>query len=193
IPLIHSSRRKEWIGSILVGVGLTWTYLLFSTNVIASTWDTQSLLFYTPPGWMLAYGLGILIYTGRFTGKVWRFLRWLVPPMLVVGGFGLPLSFPSFVQEYEFFYPLVTLGFAAVVANPPNFLRYGAVIGEGSYAMYATHSLFLLVFGTVGVPLVIIVSFGIEFALRPREISRRLNLPSSGRISLKWSMLSPNK
>ncbi|HEV2139041.1 MAG TPA: acyltransferase family protein, partial [Nitrososphaerales archaeon] len=47
IPLIHSSRRKEWIGSILVGVGLTWTYLLFSTNVIASTWDTQSLLFYT--------------------------------------------------------------------------------------------------------------------------------------------------
>ena len=118
ISLIHSSRHKEMIGGALVGVGLAWTFVLFSTNLVATGWATQSYLWYTPPAWMLAYGLGILIYTGRFRGVGWRAFRWLVFPLLLAMGFTQPYYLQSFVQEYELFYPLVTLGFAAVVATP---------------------------------------------------------------------------
>ena len=114
-------------------------------------------------------------------------MRWLVPPMLVIGSFGLPFNLPNFVQEYELFYPLVCLGFAAVVAHPPSFLKYCAVIGEGSYAMYATHTMFLLVFGILGLPLVLLSSFCVEFAMRPSEILRRLNLPPV-RVELVWKL-----
>ena len=179
IPLIHRSRHKEWIGGSLVAIGLAWTFILFSTNLITSDLATRSLLWYTPPGWMLAYGLGILIYLGMFKGEAWRIMRWLVPPALVIGGFGLPFSVPStVVPQFEFFYPLVTIGFAAVIANPPSFLRYASWVGEGSYAMYATHLFILLTFGIIALPLIFATSFAVEYVLRPKEISTRLNLPT---------------
>jgi hypothetical protein len=127
---------------------------------------------------MLAYGFGILIYLGMFKGQGWRIIRLLVPPALIIGGFGLPFNLPLVVPQFEFFYPLATIGFAAMIANPPSFLRHLALLGEGSYAMYSTHLLILLTFGIIGLPLVVVSSFVIEYTLRPKEISARLNLPS---------------
>ena len=96
---------------------------------------------------------------------------------LVLGGFLIPFQLGPIDQRFELFYLVASVAFAAVVANPPGFLRYLSVIGEGSYAMYATHIVFLIVFGLLGIPLVLMFSFCVEFVLRPKEISNRLNLP----------------
>jgi peptidoglycan/LPS O-acetylase OafA/YrhL len=177
IPLIHRSQHKELIASVLIAASLAWIVALFNTSLLTSTgWGLQNLWF-SPPTWLIAYGLGILIYTGRFAGGSWRVIRWATIPSLMLAALPLPFYSNSLSQQYELFYLLGLLAFASVVANPPSFLRYGAVVGESSYALYASHLAFLFAFGVLGIPLALGVSFAAEFALRPREISSRLNSP----------------
>ncbi len=183
IPLLHRTRHKGWVAGCLISISTAWVALLYNTNVLvkATGWSL-AYLWFSPPTWLAAYGLGILVYLGWFRGAGWKRVRLLAPLSLVLAGFGVP--FVSYtIVEYDVFLPLGLLGFAAVLADPPRFLRLGALLGEGSYAMYASHVMFLLAFGIVGLPLTVLISLGVEFVLRPYELSRRLHLPffSGGR------------
>jgi len=112
-------------------------------------------------------------------------LSWLAPLSLLIAAIALPFSLGPLSQEYEVFYPVGLFGFATVLANPPTFLRYGALIREGSYAMYAGHIAFILTFGLMGLPLIVLSSLLVEIGLRPRTISKRLNLLLKGDRSVE--------
>ncbi len=177
IPFVHRSQHKEWIALGLVLISASWVCLLYSTRVLfAATGWSLAYLWFSPPSWLAAYGLGILVYTGRFDGPRSKALRWLAPLSLCLAAVALPFSLGPLSQEYQVFYPIALLGFAAVLANPPAFFRYFALVGEGSYAMYAGHIAFLLVFGLYGIPLILLSSLLVEIALRPKEVSSRLNI-----------------
>jgi len=71
-------------------------------------------------------------------------------------------------------------GFAACLRYPPKFLGKFTIAGEASYAFYAIHVAFLVEFGLVGLLYAFPVAFGIEFALRRKEITRRLKTAYMG-------------
>jgi hypothetical protein len=85
-----------------------------------------------------------------------------VKPLSIGGIFGYALlNYLStqnvklpFIQNYFLthvvFYGVVLIGFAAVIVEPPKFLGWFALLGEESYALYAVHFAFVIVFWTPG-------------------------------------------
>jgi peptidoglycan/LPS O-acetylase OafA/YrhL len=124
---------------------------------------------------LLAYGFGLLAYLGKVPSGNTRYL-------IVVGLGGLTtlsILAPNLQDFYLqiLFYLIAIIGFSAVISNPFNVLRWFTFFGEESYALYALHVTFLILFGLVaGLPLLIGSSFLIELTLRPRQILHRLKL-----------------
>jgi hypothetical protein len=50
------------------------------------------------------------------------------------------------------------------------------LLGEESYAMYALHLTFLIIFGALGIPLVLLTAFLVEYATRRQQINERIRL-----------------
>ena len=124
-----------------------------------------------------SYGFGILAYCGRVKST----LRWFAPIGMVslailnvfYGAAGLAFSqIPYFFSVGLYFICLA--GLTGVLVNPPAFMSRFLILGEESYALYATHLIFLRLFGFVGIVYALIVSFGIEYGLRHKEINRRI-------------------
>lgn len=181
LPLIAALalKNKIYLGYILIVIGAF--YMFFSPYLPAIDYLSWHYVPYTGypnilqqqvPGVLPAYGLGLLVYAGKIRNTN---LRWLS----IIGLAGMTI-FGNFENNVELFYLTVTfyfitiIGFAAVLATPPKFLAWFAILGEESYALYAIHFLMLMLFGILGIVISVLVAFPIELVLRPKEIMKRL-------------------
>ena len=128
---------------------------------------------------LIAYGFGILAYTENISEQ----FRWF-SVVGVVGYSTLYLLnmqsiklgyYQNFFVTNVLFYSIALVGFAAIVSHPPSFLGLLAFFGEESYALYAIHYAFVMIFGLVGIAYSVALAFLIEYAMRPKEITRRLH------------------
>jgi peptidoglycan/LPS O-acetylase OafA/YrhL len=122
---------------------------------------------------LFAYGLGLLAYLGKLHSTKTRYLAFLGLTGLAM----LPAISPTteIFFEQSIFYFIALIGFAAIVANPFGVLKWFAFLGEESYALYAMHVAFLILFGLfVGLPLLIVSAFLVEFLSRRNQIIQRL-------------------
>ncbi len=141
----------------------------------------------------IAYALGIFAYCDKISSN----LGWLA--LLGISGlifsnfvnplniFSTPFPFANiYSAPYPFaivFYCFTLVGFSAIVAHPPNILSKFTILGEESYALYAIHVAFIMVFGMLGVLYALISAFLIEFSLRRQDIIRRLKIAYSPQVS----------
>lgn len=197
IPLIHRSRHKRGIARIFIGTSVAWFLVtvysgyLFpgSPSISAYLNNINNQDFYFPL-FLASYGVGILAYLQRGYPKD---LRWLVP--LVVANVIILGEFMTSTIEWDYFVRQITYfailpGLGALLIAPPSFLSKLAVVGEASYATYATQWFFIDDIGPAALLAVPVFSFFVELALRPGEIFRRLRLTYSGiPASLKGRLL----
>ncbi len=185
IPLIARLKKVNQVrlGGIIIGLG---ALALFTSPVWYGYNITLNLQILAPVA-ITGYGFGILAYCG----KIRSVLRWLV-----IAGFGglIALNYINpgnyadgsvisvetvgsihpvfFIQAILYMVSLI--GLCGLVAFPPVFLSAFLMLGEESYALYAIHMTFLTLFGFEGIILALIVAFGIEFLLRPKDILGRI-------------------
>lgn len=196
IPLIWRAKNKNVIAALMIGTSIVWVtaiHLLSDLIFIVPSgtvlpWflnpSLDSSLLFSPPSWLIAYGVGILAYTSK---RVPRWLMFSVPVIMVIGAVsnglissklwpdGLMLEGLVNNQYYATLLLWSILpGFASLVVNPPRSLSLFAVVGEFSYALYALQLYFIFAFGIRGVLILIPAAFLLELVLRPREIPRRL-------------------
>jgi peptidoglycan/LPS O-acetylase OafA/YrhL len=192
IPVIQRMKWKMWLASgfILLGFG----YLAAISGTPFSGHPTVYFEMYLPVP-LIAYGFGVLGYLGKIPlGAKWLSLLGisgytvinLLSSNSIVLGHYLNFIFTNIVL-----YAITLTGFAAIVCSPPRFLRWLALLGEESYALYAIHYALVVLFGLVGIVYALIGSFLIELALRPKEIIRRLfsSYPELGKIKSQISKL----
>lgn len=178
IPLIHRLKKQEKellaVGMILTG----FSYLGFISQTPAGVHPMVYFQMFLPLS-LMAYGFGILVYSGRLTEN----LRWLaiigiigyfIINLLNSNNIGLPYYANFFVNNI-LLYSISLLGFAGFVSKPPRILGSLVFLGEESYALYAIHYALVMVFGVIGILYAVAAAFAIEYALRPREINRRLS------------------
>lgn len=177
IPIIHKfgKRAKQTLASALIVGGFGYFSILSTTPLgVNPTVFFQLLL----PVSLIAYGFGILAYAGNISGR----FRWF--SIVGIAGYAtlyllnmrsIELGYyQNFFVTNVLLYSVALVGFAAIVSHPPGFLGLLAFFGEESYALYAIHYAFVMIFGLVGVVYSVALAFLIEYAMRPKEIARRL-------------------
>jgi peptidoglycan/LPS O-acetylase OafA/YrhL len=174
IPLIALLNRsqKRYLAALMIAIGASSFVIYYSPFI--STGENQIQIIQSC---LLPYGLGLLAFSTRID----RRFRLLVPiglTLLTVQNAGI---LAGQIPLTLFGYFLILAGFAACLRYPPKFLGYLAFLGESSYALYAIHVAFILTFGIVGLFLAIPSAFAIEFALRRKEIIKRLKIAYSVR------------
>jgi peptidoglycan/LPS O-acetylase OafA/YrhL len=184
IPIIHNSARKVQIAGIFTTLSLAYPFLLTAVQNAGYKIPIPHLEL-LPPTFLVFYGFGILAYIGKMR-KDWRYLA---PIGIFIYGASviyLPIFFPSSPYVVDALQDLCLfpflLGMGSVIKYPPNFLKWFVFLGEESYALYATHVVFVgelaplgAAFAPVAVACAVAFAFVVEFALRPREIWRRLS------------------
>ncbi|MFI5419338.1 MAG: acyltransferase family protein [Nitrososphaerales archaeon] len=175
IPLIHKMKHKEWLGSALIISGFAYLSMIAFTPLGHQPMVYLQIFLPVP---LIAYGFGILAYAG----KIPRIMK----PISLGGILGYALLNYlatqnvkiAFLENYFLthvaLYSLVLIGFAAVIVHPPKFLGWFAILGEESYALYAVHYAFVMIFGLPGILYSVVTALAIEFVLRPKEIMSRL-------------------
>lgn len=193
IPLIHKSNHKQLIAYALIGINLCASILislvdLFGAQLIPELTslgnfilESKSLQLYWFPVWLASYGFGILVYLNP--KSIPKFYRLTVLPifLFIAAGEGLmgdavANSVRIGIPFRQLAYFLMLPGFASLVANPPGFLRYFAVLGEGSYGIYAVQYFFLMPFGMIGILYSVIAGVTVELAMRPLNFLSRLRI-----------------
>ncbi len=185
IPFIWMARRKTTIAWCFIGISVAWTAAtlfagnLFSGTIFAYLTNVNEQDFYFPL-FLAAYGFGILAYLG----KVHKDLRWVLPVVVaIVFLYSEAMTSPMAEWGYQLrqlTYFLALPGIAGLLVNPPGFLKRLAILGEASYATYATQFFFIDSIGAAAIVVVPVFSFFVELGLRPREITKRLKLAYFG-------------
>lgn len=190
IPIIHKIRLKNWLGYGIILGGFSYLSWVTLFAAQAPPRDTISYLQQLLPISLIGYGFGILAYTGIIYSKRMRWLSvaGILGYFLMNYYYSGSLIYNSASQYFIYnvlLYGIALTGFAFVVANPPKFLGWFTFFGEESYALYAIHLAFVVLFGLPGLFYAIGLAFVVEFAARPKEMMRRLSSTYSALIRPK--------
>lgn len=182
IPIISrlSLTNKLKVGYSLVGIGIV---ALF-TSPIWIGFNSVDFLQTLIPVAVASYGFGILVFC-RKINRLFVVANIGILGLIVLN-FVAPYEYAGYVNgtlvqavHYLFFiqailYTISLIGLASILTHPPAFLARFLILGEESYALYAIHVIFITLFGFIGIILALVSAFGIEFALRHKEITKRI-------------------
>lgn len=171
IPLIHKWGKRPVVGWAMVLFGLGWVTvsaaLFLGGRIDQAFWER---MWYAPPTWTLAYGLGLLAYLNRLP-HVPR------PSLFILASFiAYPFlqGFAHGVLSLVVFYPAVAFSVARFLVEPPALLARFTPIGEVSYGLYASQGVAYSVFGGLGFLVAPFLAMAVELPQRSYQILARV-------------------